>query len=101
MSPESSSQVVELAFVFLAHIGQSNHCSVLLVDQFAQGALALDKTVGDVDLAAEVGKPCDELNRVNVVGNSDELGLAVLNELGDVVESKLEVVGLGIVDFFF
>ena len=71
------------------------------MDQSAQGALALDEAVGDVDLAAEVGKPCDELNGVNVVGNSDELGLAVLNELGDVVEPKLEVVRLGIVDFFF
>ena len=71
------------------------------MDQFAQGALALDKAVGEIELAAEVGKSCDELNGVNVVVNSDELGLTVLNELGDVVESKLEVVGLGVIDFFF
>ena len=71
------------------------------MNESAKGALALHKAVGDVDLAAEVGQPGDKFDGVDVVGDGDKLGLAVFDEFGDVVESELEVVGLGVVDFFF
>lgn len=96
---EGGSQVGELSLVLLADFSQSNHGGVLLVDEFAEGSLSLDEAVGDVHLLAEVGEPEDNVDGVDVVGNGDQLGLLVFNEFGDVVESELEVIGLGFVHF--
>ena len=98
VSPEGSSQVVDLTLVLLSHVSQGHHCSILLVDQSAEGSLSLDEGVGDVQLSAEVGQPDDKLDGIDVVGDHNQLGLLVLDELGDVVEAELEVVGLGVLD---
>ena len=101
MSPEGSGEVVALSLVFLPDLGEGHGGGVLLVHQFAEGSLSLDEAVWDVHLLAEGGEPDDQLDGLNVVGDGDELGLLVLNELGDVVESELEVVGLALGDLFF
>ena len=99
VGPEGRGKVVDLSLVLLPHVSQRQHCCVLLVDQLAEGGFSLDEAVGDVELSAEVGQPDDQLNGVDVVGNDDQLGLLLLDELGDVVESELEMVGLGVLDF--
>jgi hypothetical protein len=71
------------------------------VDQLAESGFSLDEAVGDAELLAEVGEPDDELDGLDVVGDDDQLGLLLLDQLGDVVESELEVVGLGLLDFLF
>lgn len=69
------------------------------MDQLSECGLSLDEAVRDVELPAEVGQPDDQLNGVDVVGNDHQLGLLLLDELGDMVESELEMVWLGILDF--
>ena len=56
--------------------------------------LALDNGVRDTHLAAERGEPHNNLDGVDIVGNDNELGLFVLNQCGDVVDSVLDHVGL-------
>ena len=64
-------------------LGEGDDGSVLLVDEGAEAALALDDAVRDVHLAAQGREEDDELDRVDVVSDDDKLGLLVLNELGD------------------
>ena len=66
-----------------------------MVDQLAEGGLATDKAIGNSLSAAESGQVHNELNWVNIVSDHDELGLALLNECGHVVQTKLEVDRLG------
>ena len=70
------------------------------MNQLSESSLALDEAVGDVHLLAESGKPDDQFNRFDVVGNSDNLGLSVLDEFGDVVESEFEVMGFNFGNIF-
>ena len=101
VGPEGSGEVVKFSLVFLPDLGQGHGGGVLLVDQFAEGSLSLDEAVWDVHLLAEGGEPDDQLDGLNVVGDGDELGFLVFDELGDVVESELEVVGFALGDLFF
>ena len=71
------------------------------MNELAEGSFSLDEAVGDVHLFAELGEPDDELEGLDVVGDDDQLGLFILDQLGDVVETKLDVVRLGVVDFLF
>jgi len=75
-------------------VGQRDGGCGLLVDKSSKTRFALDDAEGNVLLTAELGQPADELNGVNVVGNNDELGRLVLDELGDVVESVFKLNGL-------
>jgi hypothetical protein len=43
----------------------------------------------DTHLAAESGEEDDKLDRVNIVGNDDEVGLLLLDETDNVVETVL------------
>ena len=62
----------------------------LLVDDLAEGGLALDDAVRDVHLAAQSGEPHNELDGVDVVGDDHELGELLLDEVRDVVEAKVD-----------
>ena len=93
---EGGGEVVEFVLVFLADLSEGDDGGVLLVDQFAEGSLSLHEAVGDFQFAAEVGEPDDQLDGVDVVGDDHQLGLLLLDELGDVVESELQVEGLGV-----
>ena len=101
VSSEGSSKVVGLTFVFLSHVSDGYDSSVLLMDKSSESSFSADEAVGDVHFAAKSGEPGDKLNGVDVVGNDDQLGLFLLDESGDVVESELEMVGLGVLDLFF
>lgn len=57
----------------------------LASDDGTETSLALDDGVRDTHLAAESGKEDDELNRVNIIGDDDEVGLLLLNEGNDVL----------------
>jgi hypothetical protein len=92
---------LELGSVFLTDVGDGDAGGRLLVDQLAESGLALDEAVGDVLVAAEVGEPDNQFDGVDVVGDDDELGLALLDESGHVVETALDVSGLGGVGLLF
>ena len=101
VSSEGRGQVVELTFVFLAHFSQGDSSGVFLVNKLAEGSFSLDKAVRDVHLFTELGQPNNELNRLDVVGNDDQLSLLILNEFGHMVETELQVVRFSILDFLF
>ena len=64
------------------------------MDDGAEASLTLDDAVGHVHLAAQRGEPDDELDGVDVVRDAHELRLALLDEVGDVVDAELDHDGL-------
>jgi hypothetical protein len=64
------------------------------VDELTKASLALDEGIGNTLLTAEGGEESEELNWVDVVRHDDELGLALLDELSNVVETELDNDGL-------
>ena len=98
LSLESVSELLEVDEVLATDVGESDNRGGFHVDELAKVGLAADEAEGDTLLPAESGKMDDNLNRVDVVGNDDKLGLVLLNESGDVVQAELEVhwlLGLG------
>jgi hypothetical protein len=93
LSMEVLRESLELGFVLLANLGEGNDRGSLLVGQCAETGLSLDNGEGDIKLAAQGRKPDDELDRINIVGDDDQLGLLLLNEGSDVLKTVLEGVG--------
>jgi len=87
-------QELEVLVVLLADLRECDAGGDLGVDELAEACLALDEGVGDALLSAERGQEDEELNGVDVVGHDHELGLALLNQLGHVVQAELEQHGL-------
>lgn len=85
---------LEVLVVFLSDISHGDAGSGLLVDELTESSLALDEAVGNTLLSAESGEETHELDGLNVVSDNDELGLALLNESGNVVKTELEHVWL-------
>ena len=71
------------------------------MNKLAEGSFSLNKTVRDVHLFAELGKPDNEFDGFDVVGNDNQLSLFVFDEFGDVVQTKLQVVRFCVIDFLF
>jgi hypothetical protein len=95
LSAEVLGENLEVLEVLLAHLGEGDAGGGLLVNKLAEACLALDEGEGNALLSAESGEENEELNGVNVVSHNNELGLALLNELGNVVETELDDDGLG------
>ncbi len=90
LGAEVLGEELKVLVVFLADFGDGNTGSGGLVDEFAEACLTLDESVGDTLLSAESRKEDEELEGVNIVSHDDELGLALLNQLGNVVKTELE-----------
>ena len=95
LSTEVLGKNFEVLEVLLADFSESDAGSGLLVDELAEACLTLDEGEGDTLLSAESGEESEELNGVNVVSHNNKLGLTLLNELGNVVETELDDNGLG------
>jgi len=65
------------------------------VDELSEVGLSAHEAVGHTTLTAERWQEADHFDGVDVVGDHNELGLLLLDELGHVVETKLNVNGLG------
>ena len=61
----------------------------LLVHKVTESGLGLDDDIRHIHLAAQGRQPNDQLDRVDIVGDDNELGLLGLNELSDVVKTIL------------
>jgi len=92
---EGLGQRLEVLEIFLAHLSEGEAGGGLLVDELAKVGLAADEAVGDARLAAKGGEEDHHLDGVDVVGDHNELGTVLLNELGDVIEAELNVDRLG------
>ena len=97
---EGSGKVVDLSFVFLSNVSNGENGGVLLVDKFSEGSFSLDEAVWDIHLSAKVGKPDNKFDGIDVVGNHDKLSLLFLNKLGNMVETELNVIRLGVFNLF-
>ncbi len=95
LSAEVLGEELEVREVLLAHLGEGDAGGGLGVDELAEACLALDESIGDTLLSAESGEESHDLKGVDIMSDHDELGLALLNELGNVVETELEHDGLG------
>lgn len=84
----------EVLLVFGGNVTESDSGGGLLVDEGTETRLALDDAIGDTHFTAESGQPDNQFNRVNVVGNDNELSLLGFNESGDVVQAVLDADGL-------
>jgi len=80
--------------VFLVDLSEGKGGGSLLVDELAEVSLSTDEAEGDTLGSAESWEEDDHLNGINIVGDDDKLCLAFLNEVGDVVETELDVDGL-------
>jgi len=90
-------ELIQILLVLLLALSDGDAGSGLHVDQLSQAGLGLDDAVRDFHLAAQGRQPTDGLNRVDVVGDDDELGLLVLDQGGDVVQTELQAGrGLGV-----
>jgi len=94
LSLEEGAELLEIDEVLTADLGESNTGGCLEVDELAKVGLSTDEAEGDTLLTAESGQVNDELNGVDVVSDDDHLGLVLLDQRGDVVESELDVHGL-------
>jgi len=91
---ERLTELSELGAVLDVHSGEGDTGGRLHVDELAKVGLAADEAVRDIELTAKGGEEDDHLNGIDIVGNDDELGFLGLNELGDVVKTEFDVVGL-------
>jgi len=83
-------QLVKVLLVSLVALGDSQAGGGLLVDELSEAGFGLDDAVRNFHLAAQSRHPADSLDWVNIVGDDDELGLLVLNQGGDVVETEFQ-----------
>lgn len=78
---------LKVLVVFLSHVSQSDSGGSLLVDELSESSFSLNNAEGDTLLSAESWEIQDEFNWINIMGNSNELGISAFDELSDVVES--------------
>jgi hypothetical protein len=97
-SLDGFSELGEFHLVLVLDRGERQRRGGLLVHNRAETSLALDDAERHVHLLAQSWEPYDEFNRVDVVSNAHELRLALLHEVGDVVDTKLHDNGLLVFD---
>ena len=83
--------LVESGLVAVSDVDESDAGGGLLINATAESGFVLNNHVWDVLSLTKLWKPHDKLNWVNIVGDDNEFGLTVLNEVGDVVETESEV----------
>ena len=94
LSSEGVLEVVEVGEVFLSDIRESNASSGLGVAELSESSLGLDEAEWDILLSAESWEIDHKFDWIDIMGHDNELGLTFFDEVGDVVESELEVVWL-------
>ena len=95
VSSEGLAEVLQVSEVLGVDSGEGDAGSILLVDELSKIGFAADKGERNVLSSAKRWEMDNELNWINIVGDNDELGFAFFNEGGHVVETKLDVNGLG------
>lgn len=86
---------LESSLILRLDLGESYNSSSLLVNNLTETTSVVDDNVRDTHLTAESGQPNDELNRVDVSSDDNKLGLLVLNEVSNMLQTELGDNGLG------
>ena len=87
-------QLCEFSLVLGLDLSESENRGSLATDDGTETSLTLDDGVRDTHLAAKGGKEDDEFDRVDIVGDDNEVRLLVLDQRNDVVQSRLDEEGL-------
>lgn len=87
-------KLAQLRLVIRLNLSQRQDSRSLLVNYSPETRLALDDGVWDTHLAAESWEEDNELDWIDIVSDEDEVGLLVLDETDDVVETVLDDVWL-------
>tara|TARA_R110002050_G_scaffold211543_1_gene347663 strand:- start:1635 stop:2258 length:624 start_codon:yes stop_codon:yes gene_type:complete len=88
----------ELLHIGLVHVDESKASCSLLVNNLTKAGLALNNAVWDTHATAESRQPNNQLNRLNIVSDDDQLGLLLLNKGSNVVETILNDIAGASVD---
>ncbi len=80
-------QLAQRGLVLRVDAGQSHGGQRLATDDLSQTRLALDNTVRDAHLLAQGWQVDDDLDRVHVVGDHDQLGLLLLDKRDNGVDA--------------
>jgi hypothetical protein len=83
-------QGLEGSLVLGSDLGEGQTGGGLLTNELSQKSLGSNDAVRNLLLSAKVWQPEDQFNWVDVGGNDDQLGLLLLDESGDVVETALD-----------
>jgi len=83
---------VELRRISLVDSSQTDNSGSLLVHKGTETGLILDNHERNLHLTTQGRHPQDQFNGVDIVCNEDNLGLLFLDQGGDVLQSKLDLV---------
>ena len=83
----------ESSLILRVDTSQAHASGGLLVNEGTELSLARDNGVSNTHLVAEGGEPHNEFEGIDVVSNQNELGLLLLDKLGDVVKTVTDEVG--------
>lgn len=92
---EGDRELLKILEVLLVDLGKGNAGGGLHVAELTKVSLSTDEAVGDVLSAAESGQVNNGLNGVDVVSDNNQLGGALFDKGSHVVETELDVDGLG------
>jgi len=87
---EGLGEGLERGNIFLSDRGQSDNGGVLLVNEGTESRLALENAEWNILLSAQGWEPADKLDWVDIVGDDNELGLFVLDEGSDLMDTVLD-----------
>lgn len=90
VSFDSRNKGSQLSLVGILDLGDGKSRGGLLVDNSTQTSLALDNAVGHTHLAAQSRQEDNQLDRVNVVSNHNQLSLLLFDQGRDVVQTVLD-----------
>jgi len=90
VSVDSLDKLAELVLVLVLDVSDGYSGGSLLVNKSTKPGLGLHNAVGDTHLPAESGKPYDDLDGVDIVGDHYKLCFKRLDELSDVVDTELK-----------
>jgi len=93
VSFDCSRQSVERCLMLFVDTGDGNSSGSLLSDEGSESGLVLHDTIWNLHLSTESREPNNQLNRVDIVGDNDKLGLLLFNEGSDMVDTELDEVG--------
>ncbi len=95
VSIEESSESLQVVLILLLDLSEGNTGGGLLVDNLTESGLSLNEAVWDFHLSAEGWEMNHQLNRDDIMGDSNKLGSLVLNKSGYVAETELSNDWLG------
>ena len=88
-SHASLSNLLKFLLITRLNTSQAHTSGSLLINKLSKTTLVLDDTVGDTHLLAESRKVHDELDRIHIAGDSDQLSSLSLNEMNDMRKTIL------------